>query len=81
MKPGDLVRLVRGRDRYNTNIVISGSVASDRFNLASAPVFTILPDMVGMCIEPEGPYRSCKVLFGEQLVWAGNGIVEPLKEE
>jgi hypothetical protein len=80
MKPGDLVRLVRNRDRYNTIVVVSASEGSDMANPDLAPLFTIFPDMVGMCIDPGGQWRSCKVLFGDQLVWAGKSIVEPLEE-
>lgn len=80
MKAGTLVSLVRNKPLYNTIEVRSGSEREDMANFRVAPMFTILPDMVGMCIIEGGKGVSMKVLFGDKLVWVDKDVVEPLEE-
>lgn len=77
MKPGTLVRLVRNKSLYNTIEVRSGSQGEDMANFRNVPMFTILPDMIGICVV-EGDVLQ--VLFGDKLVWAGIEVVEPLED-
>jgi len=80
MKVGTLVRLVRNKSLHNTIEVRSGSQGEDMANFKTVPMFTILPDMVGMCIIEGGKGVSMKVLFGDKLVWVDKDVVEPLEE-
>jgi hypothetical protein len=77
MKPGTLVRLVRNKSLYNTIEVRSRSQGEDMANFRMVPLFTILPDMIGICVV-EGDVLQ--VLFGDKLVWAGIEVVEPLED-
>lgn len=75
MKAGTLVRLVRNIPLHKTIEVRSGSEGEDM-----APMFTVLPDMIGMYINEGGKGVSMKVLFGDKLVWVNKDVVEPLEE-
>ena len=84
MKPGTLVRLVRNKSLYNTIEVRSRSQREDpasydlrMANFRMAPLFAILPDMIGICVV-EGDVLQ--VLFGDKLVWAGIEVFEPLED-
>lgn len=78
MQPGILVRLNRAKALYDTIEVRSGSQGEFK-TVPMFAIFTILPDMVGMCIEG-GKGVSMKVLFGDKLVWVGKDVVEPLED-
>ena len=80
MKPGTLVRLVRNKSLYNTIEVRSRSQGEDMANFRMAPLFTILPDMIGICVVEGDLGLLLQVLFGDKLVWAGIEVVEPLED-
>jgi hypothetical protein len=78
MKPGTLVRLVKNKSLHNTIEVRSGSQGEDMANFRM--VFTILSDMIGICVVEGGNGIRMKVLFGDKLVWVGMGVVEPVEQ-
>jgi hypothetical protein len=80
MKPGTLVRLVKNKSLHNTIEVRSGSQGEDMANFRMVPMFTILSDMIGICVVEGGNGISMKVLFGDKLVWVGMGVVEPVEQ-
>ena len=80
MKVGTLVRLVRNKSLHNTVEVRSESWTEDMANFRLAPMFTVLPDMIGICVIEGGKGVSMKVLFGDKLVWVDKEVVEPLEE-
>ena len=80
MKPGTLVRLVRNKSLYNTVEVHSGSQGEDMANFMMGPMFTILPDMIGICVVEGDLGLLLQVLFGDKLVWVGIAAVKPLED-
>ena len=80
MKPGTLVRLVRNKSLYNTIEVRSGSQGEDMANFRNVPMFTILPDMIGICVVEGDLGLHLQVLFGDKLVWVRIEVVEPLED-
>ena len=80
MKPGTLVRLVRNKSLYNTIEVRSRSQGEDMANFRMVPMFTILPDMIGICVVEGDLGLLLQVLFGDKLVWAGIEVFEPLED-
>ena len=80
MKPGTLVRLVRNKSLHNTIEVRSGSQGEDMANFRMVPMFTILPDMIGICVVEGDLGLLLQVLFGDKLVWVGIEVVEPLED-
>ena len=80
MKPGTLVRLVRNKSLYNTVEVRSGSQGEDMANFRMGPMFTILPDMIGICVVEGDLGLLLQVLFGDKLVWVGIAAVKPLED-
>jgi hypothetical protein len=80
MKPGTLVRLVRNKSLHNTIEVRSGSQGEDMANFRMVPMFTILPDMIGICVVEGDLGLLLQVLFGDKLVWVDIEVVEPLED-
>jgi len=80
MKPGTLVRLVRNKSLHNTIEVRSGSQGEDMANFRMVPMFTILPDMIGICVVEGDLGLLLQVLFGDKLVWVGIEVCEPLED-
>ena len=80
MKPGTLVRLVKNKSLHNTIEVRSGSQGEDMANFRMVPMFTILPDMIGICVVEGDLGLLLQVLFGDKLVWVGIEVVEPLED-
>jgi len=80
MKPGTLVRLVKNKSLHNTVEVRSGSQGEDMANFRMVPMFTILPDMIGICVVEGDLGLLLQVLFGDKLVWVGIEVVEPLED-
>ena len=80
MKPGTLVRLVKNKSLHYTVEVRSGSQRKDMANPRMVPTFTILPDMIGICVVEGDLGLLLQVLFGDKLVWVGIEVVEPLED-
>ena len=62
MKAGTLVRLVRNKPLYNTITVASDNEGRDMSDQVRSRVFTIRPEMVGICVVEGGKGVSMKVL-------------------
>lgn len=58
----------------------SGSQGEDMANFRMVPMFTILPDMIGICVVEGDLGLLLQVLFGDKLVWVGIEVVEPLED-
>ena len=81
MKSGTLVRLVSNKSLHNTIEAsnISSSYIEDMGDFKRVPSFTILPDMIGICII-KGDKINMKILFGDKLVWVDKDLIEVLNE-